>query len=213
MQNTHCSRKGAYCTNPATQGWLRCCQDIPWQIPRDGTVCINTKKDKPMSQQRPRRTPFLCHSNTNGSPGTPEVLAAVPRRPPLPLPLPLSGSAAGPGPHSHTLCAPVTPQHPAQRGGGGLAALPARAGGPGCAWGCDRAPSRAQQCARDMERRALLPSGSQPGGGEVDSAHDHASAAISLGKALCARRGACSKVAKGVGSCAVVPVSLATWRL
>ena len=27
-----------------------CCQDIPWQIPKDETVCINTKKDKPMSQ-------------------------------------------------------------------------------------------------------------------------------------------------------------------
>ena len=28
----------------------RCGQDIPWQIPEDETVCINTKKDKPMSQ-------------------------------------------------------------------------------------------------------------------------------------------------------------------
>ena len=29
---------------------FRCCQDTPWQIPKDETVCINTKKDKPMSQ-------------------------------------------------------------------------------------------------------------------------------------------------------------------
>ena len=29
---------------------LGICQDIPWQIPKDETMCINTKKDKPMSQ-------------------------------------------------------------------------------------------------------------------------------------------------------------------
>ena len=40
-----------YDTYPATQGWFRCCQDIPRQIPKDETACINTKKDKPMSQQ------------------------------------------------------------------------------------------------------------------------------------------------------------------
>ena len=38
-----------YDTSPATQGWFMC-QDIPWQIPEDETVCISTKKDKPMSQ-------------------------------------------------------------------------------------------------------------------------------------------------------------------
>ena len=46
-----------YYTYPATQGWFRCCQDIPWQIPRDETGCINTKKGKPMSQERREQSP------------------------------------------------------------------------------------------------------------------------------------------------------------
>ena len=37
-----------YDTYLATLGGCRCCQDIPWQIPRTETGCINTKKDKPM---------------------------------------------------------------------------------------------------------------------------------------------------------------------
>ena len=38
-------RERKYYTYPTTQGCFRCCQDISWQIPKNETVCINTKND------------------------------------------------------------------------------------------------------------------------------------------------------------------------
>ena len=38
-----CQREKYY-TYPATQGSFRCFQDIPWQLPEDGTARINTRK-------------------------------------------------------------------------------------------------------------------------------------------------------------------------
>ena len=35
-----------YYTYPAHTRQFRCCQDNPWQIPKDEPVCINTKKDR-----------------------------------------------------------------------------------------------------------------------------------------------------------------------
>ena len=46
----HEREREKYYTYPATQGRCRCCQDVPWQVPNDGTVCISTKKGKPMSR-------------------------------------------------------------------------------------------------------------------------------------------------------------------
>ena len=194
-------------------------EPLGWEGPRR-TCCAEGRPPPPhttcrlsMSLEREKLSHFLYHSNANGSPGAPAVLAAVPppsagslslAPPPGPAPLPRAvraRAAAAPGAarrgrpdRSPCDCRGWWPLRP-----GRLIALGAAIGRP---------PARSRVSATGSGALGASRAGVRSLAPTIT-----ASAAISLGKALCAKRSACTKVAKAVGSCAVVPVSVVSWRL
>ena len=113
-------REREYDTCPATQGWCRCCQDIPWQNLGADRAAYNTENPWKPKEEGERRACSVCPCSASRMPGRAQAMeGAWPQAPPLPQPQPASAAMPHPGPRrlaaaAVALAALAAPPAPAQ---------------------------------------------------------------------------------------------------